>query len=111
MIKHGHIKSKQESSFGSIWIYPGDNFGKPLGSVTDWEMDQEGDLEPKAPVEATEQDIEAAEAVEVTEDIIETTAPVESTDDAMEVSAPVEGAPPAVNEQPAGESDDERTAG
>jgi len=87
LVKHGHIKSRQDSAFGSIWLYPGGNFGKPLGSVSDWEMEPEGD-------------VEVSSAVEVTEDDIEASAPVEATE-----------APPVVNEQPAGESDDERTAG
>jgi len=98
LVKHGHIKSKQDSAFGSIWIYPGENFGKPLGSVSDWETEPEGDIEVKA-------------TVEVAEDAVETQRPVEVTEDDIEATAPDEEAPPAVNEQPAGDSDEERTAG
>ena len=36
MIKHGHIKSKQEGAFSSIWIYAGLNFGQKLESVEGW---------------------------------------------------------------------------
>ena len=87
LVKHGHIKSRQDSAFGSIWLYPGENFGRPLGSMSDWEAEPEGD-------------VEVGTSVEVAEDDIEVSAPVETTE-----------APPAVNEQPAGESDDERTEG
>jgi hypothetical protein len=35
LLKHGHARVEQESSFGPIWIYRGANFGRPLGEV-DW---------------------------------------------------------------------------
>jgi segregation and condensation protein A len=36
MTKHGHIRSKQEDAFSSIWLYRGPNFGQRLESVEDW---------------------------------------------------------------------------
>jgi segregation and condensation protein A len=95
LVKHGHVKSKQDSSFGAIWIYRAENFGRPLGSVSDWESEPPDVAEVKAPVSDREED-EPAEAGAPKED---------------ETDAPVEEAHPVLNEQPVGENDDERTAG
>ena len=101
LVKHGHIKSKQESSFGAIWLYRGENFGKALGSVSDWEMEPAEDDEVTPPVEITQAPAaEEASAGTTTEQDSEGEAPADLAE-----------ALPAVNEQPAGESDDERTAG
>ncbi len=50
LLKHGHARVQQDVSFGSIWLYKGDNFGRPLGDVSDWSADSE------APVEVTPAD-------------------------------------------------------
>lgn len=47
LLKHGQARVQQEANFGSIWIYQGDNFGLPMGEVSDW------GAEPDAPVEVT----------------------------------------------------------
>jgi segregation and condensation protein A len=31
LIKHGQVKVAQESAFGPIWLYRGENFGRPMG--------------------------------------------------------------------------------
>jgi segregation and condensation protein A len=36
LIKHGHVKARQEDAFSPIWLYPGPNFGQSLESVEDW---------------------------------------------------------------------------
>ncbi|MDH4037322.1 MAG: segregation/condensation protein A [Candidatus Krumholzibacteria bacterium] len=36
LLKHGHARVQQDASFGSIWIYKGANFGRPMGEVSDW---------------------------------------------------------------------------
>jgi len=36
MIKHGHLRVRQEGSFSAIWLYRGPNFGQKLESVEDW---------------------------------------------------------------------------
>jgi segregation and condensation protein A len=41
LIKHAHVKVRQESAFGQIWIYWGDNFGQPIGAPDDWEAGPE----------------------------------------------------------------------
>jgi len=33
LIKHGHVKARQDSAFGSIWMYRGESFGQPLEGV------------------------------------------------------------------------------
>jgi len=56
LIKHAHVKVKQETAFGPIWIYRGDNFGRPLGDADDRQAesgaeekdDDAGDGEPGA---------------------------------------------------------------
>jgi chromatin segregation and condensation protein Rec8/ScpA/Scc1 (kleisin family) len=44
LLKHGQARVEQESSFGPIWIYRGQNFGRPMGEI-DWTA------EPGAPAE------------------------------------------------------------
>jgi len=58
LIKHAHIKSQQESAFGPVWIYRGENFGKPLGTDLDWETEPDAPVEVAAPVEDTTRDTE-----------------------------------------------------
>lgn len=102
LVKHGHLKSRQDSAFGAIWLYRGENFGQPLGSVSDWETDPEGEVEVEAPVAGTGADGEAAGASEAGG----TEAGREGENDALEEASHL-----VHNEQPAGENDDERTAG
>jgi len=54
LLKHGQARVQQEGTFGSIWIYKGDNFGKPMGEVADWSTELEGSGEVNAPVEEVE---------------------------------------------------------
>jgi segregation and condensation protein A len=42
MIKHGHLRVRQEGAFSSIWLYQGPNFGAKLESVEDWFEVKEG---------------------------------------------------------------------
>lgn len=35
LLKHGQARVEQEASYGPIWIYKGQNFGRPMGEV-DW---------------------------------------------------------------------------
>jgi segregation and condensation protein A len=35
LIKHGQVKLAQESAFGPIWLYRGENFGRPMGEPED----------------------------------------------------------------------------
>lgn len=51
LIKNAHVKSRQESAFGPVWIYRGENFGKPLGSFSDWEADPDASTEIPAPID------------------------------------------------------------
>jgi segregation and condensation protein A len=48
LMKHGQIKIRQESAFGTIWLYRGENFGRPMGEPDDW------DTMPSAPPETQE---------------------------------------------------------
>jgi len=41
LIKHGHVKARQDSAFGSIWMYRGENFGRPLEELGQEEADAE----------------------------------------------------------------------
>jgi len=41
LLKHGQARVQQDVSFGSIWIYRGANFGRPLDAVSDWSADAE----------------------------------------------------------------------
>jgi segregation and condensation protein A len=36
MVKHGHVRVRQEGTNSSIWLYQGPNFGQKLESVEDW---------------------------------------------------------------------------
>ena len=37
LIKHAQVKFSQESAFGQLWLYRGNNFGRPMGTEDDWE--------------------------------------------------------------------------
>lgn len=60
LIKHGHVRIQQETAFGQIWIYRGENLGQPLGSVDEEdavavvpepELPDHATLEPETPVD------------------------------------------------------------
>lgn len=36
LIKHAQVKFSQDSAFGQIWLYRGENFGRPMGSDEEW---------------------------------------------------------------------------
>jgi segregation and condensation protein A len=57
LMKHGQIKVKQESAFGTIWLYRGENFGRPMGEPDDWEATPSAPSEekPTDPEPETEQ--------------------------------------------------------
>jgi segregation and condensation protein A len=42
LIKHAQVKFSQDSAFGQIWLYRGEQFGRPMGAEEDWD-------EPAAP--------------------------------------------------------------
>jgi segregation and condensation protein A len=46
LIKHGQVKVAQEAAFGPIWLYRGENFGRPMG-------EPESPVPPSAPAAAT----------------------------------------------------------
>jgi segregation and condensation protein A len=48
LLKHGQARVEQESSFGPIWLYPGPNFGLPMGEISDWTADAEAPVEMRA---------------------------------------------------------------
>ncbi len=56
LVKHAHIKVRQDSAFGNMWLYRGENFGQVLGDTSaDWEFN-DAPTEIVAPV--TEQETE-----------------------------------------------------
>lgn len=40
LIKHSQVKIVQETAFGSIWLYRGENFGRPMGTPEEQEEAQ-----------------------------------------------------------------------
>ena len=54
LIKHAHIKVRQDQAFGAVWLYKGPNFGEVLGSTDSWEDEPEAPVEVKTPVETDE---------------------------------------------------------
>lgn len=54
LLKHGQARVQQEGSFGAIWIYKGENFGRPMGEISDWTAESEAPVEVTAPVESDE---------------------------------------------------------
>jgi segregation and condensation protein A len=55
LLKHGQARVQQEGSFGSIWIYKGEDFGRPMGEISDWSAESETPVEVTAPVEMIDQ--------------------------------------------------------
>jgi segregation and condensation protein A len=53
LLKHGQARVEQEGSFGPIWIYRGDNFGRPLGEI-DWTAENEVPVEVTSPDQGAE---------------------------------------------------------
>lgn len=49
LLKHGQARVQQDASFGSIWLYRGPNFGRPMEHVGDWEAEVEAPAEVAAP--------------------------------------------------------------
>ncbi|HEX5132685.1 MAG TPA: segregation/condensation protein A [Candidatus Krumholzibacteria bacterium] len=91
LLKHGHARVQQDASFGSIWIYKGPNFGRPMDEVSDWSAEPEAPAEVTAPRGDTGEDINQ-----------ETTTIAESALDAGVMETPVEG---EMTEQLNGESE------
>jgi segregation and condensation protein A len=55
LLKHGQARVQQEGSFGSIWIYKGESFGRPMGEISDWSAESETPVEVTAPVELVDE--------------------------------------------------------
>jgi segregation and condensation protein A len=55
LIKHTQVKINQDKAFGSIWLYRGENFGRPMGTPEDWDGATVPPAE-NAPFEATAAD-------------------------------------------------------
>lgn len=76
LLKHGQARVEQEGTFGAIWIYKGEHFGRPMGEVTDWSADAEAPLEVTAPVETGDEAAfdttfsDGEDAAEVVDDIV-----------------------------------------
>lgn len=68
LLKHGHARVQQDASFGSIWIYKGDNFGRPMGDVSDWSAETETPVEVNAG--SVQQEAEASAAQPILEEAI-----------------------------------------
>jgi segregation and condensation protein A len=64
LLKHGHARVQQDASFGSIWIYRGVNFGRPMGELSDWSADTAEAVE----VVAARDAVETSDADAFTED-------------------------------------------
>jgi len=45
LIKHGRVKARQDSSFGSIWIYRVEHYGKPMDASAEESEPEAGDGE------------------------------------------------------------------
>lgn len=56
LVKHTHVKIQQDASFGLIWLYKGDNFGKELGEIEEWDQVIEEPHEVVAPVSEDQAD-------------------------------------------------------
>ncbi len=56
LLKHGQARVQQEGSFGAIWIYQGEHFGRPMGEVSDWSAEPEAALEVTARIESSGED-------------------------------------------------------
>jgi chromatin segregation and condensation protein Rec8/ScpA/Scc1 (kleisin family) len=56
LLKHGQARVQQDASFGSIYIYKGEHFGRPMDEVSDWSADPAAPVEVDAPLEDTAQD-------------------------------------------------------
>jgi segregation and condensation protein A len=54
LLKHGQARVQQEGTFGAIWIYKGDHFGRPMGEVSDWSAEITEPVEVTAPVDMNE---------------------------------------------------------
>jgi len=39
LIKHAHIKARQDAAFAEVWLYRGEQFGRPFAGADDWEAD------------------------------------------------------------------------
>jgi segregation and condensation protein A len=82
LIKHAQVKVNQESAFGTIWLYRGDNFGRPMGAPEEWE-DGPVPKGPPEPVPTSESQISREPAgAELTE-----TDPVDESNEVKEVGA------------------------
>jgi len=62
LIKHGHVKCRQDVTFGTVWIYRGESFGRPLDYVDDWDAIPLGPSEVTAPIAEPGAEEEATES-------------------------------------------------
>jgi segregation and condensation protein A len=56
LLKHGHARVQQDSAFGTIWIYKGTNFGRPIDAVGDWSAEADVPVEVRPPAAGGEMD-------------------------------------------------------
>jgi segregation and condensation protein A len=86
LLKHGQARVEQEASFGPIWIYKGQNFGRDMGQV-DWEA------EPSGAIEVTPQDGPGFDETDLSmhapvEELTDITPPAGDTEDDLGESEP-----------------------
>jgi segregation and condensation protein A len=63
LIKHAQVKFNQETAFGQLWLYRGDNFGQPMGSADEWDDEDtdSGEETPEEEIPETETDVKASD--------------------------------------------------
>lgn len=61
LIKHAHVKVKQDSAFGDIYLYAGEHIGEDLDAIEEWEDEPDKILEKSMDMVETDQPEEPAE--------------------------------------------------
>ncbi len=101
MIKHGHVRVRQDGMHTSVWLYHGPNFGEKLESVEDWtEAMGEGEVSKVDPKDLPHDSrLDAASQADAADESFEGTGPAEAT-----ASEPITRNSTTQDEQP--EADD-----
>jgi segregation and condensation protein A len=86
LLKHGQAKAEQEASFGPIWIYRGQHFGKPMGEI-DWTAEAGLSVEVESGAPAVEFD-ESDLAMHAPEDTLSMDEAPDTTEDEHGQSEP-----------------------
>lgn len=55
LIKHAQVRINQETGFGPIWLYRGENFGRPMGAPDEWDNEPVPAPAPDSSSAATEE--------------------------------------------------------